>query len=396
MPKNATQLLQCANLTEDEKADRLKAAELHLQAARNQRVHYNDQCKAKAEWETFKSSPSSHAYGGVMHYSFDYVQNVQYPSNPQQPGPAYFNSARKCEIFGVACEPLSMQVNYLIDEADDHDKGANATVSMLHHFLENHGVGESHLKLHADNCVAQNKNNILMQYLMWRTMIGKNELVQISFMIVGHTKFAPDRFFGLIKKYRYTFVSTLGEMQDVVRKSMICGQNIPQVTKDVDGRKLVSWYDWKSYLSTLYKTIPSITTYHHFRFDKKFPGIAFVRTLANSPELVVTISSENAIDIHKLPHEVIPMGLDLKRQWYLYEEISPFCSSPETASITCPRPTQPKSNLTSVSDLPSDPMASAPTTQQCHTIVKRKRTCSHCHQGHTKTKRGKITCPQLL
>ena len=31
--KNATQLLQCANLTEDEKADRLKAAELHLQAA---------------------------------------------------------------------------------------------------------------------------------------------------------------------------------------------------------------------------------------------------------------------------------------------------------------------------------------------------------------------------
>jgi hypothetical protein len=397
--KNATQLLQCANLTEDEKADRLKAAELHLQAARNQRVHYNDQCKAaKAEWEIFKSTPSSRGYGGVMHYSFDYAQNVQYPSNPQQPGPAYFKSARKCGIFGIACEPLSMQVNYLIDEADDPGKGANATVSMLHHFLENHGVGESHLKLHADNCVAQNKNNILMQYLMWRTMIGKNESIQISFMIVGHTKFAPDRFFGLIKKkYRYTFVSTLGEMQDVVRKSMICGQNIPQVTKGVGGRKLVNWYDWKSYLSTLYKTIPSITAYHHFRFDKKSPGIVFVRTLVDSPELVVTISSENAIDIHKLPHEVIPKGLDLKRQWYLYEEISPFCSSPETASITCPRPTQPKSNSTAVSDLPSDPTANAPTTEQCHTIVKRKRTCSHCHQeGHTKTKRGKITCPQLL
>ena len=200
-----------------------------------------------------------------MHYSFDYAQNVQYPSNPQQPGPVYFKSARKCGIFGIACEPLSMQVNYLIDEADDPGKGANATVSMLHHFLENHGVGESHLTLHADNCVAQNKNNILMHYLMWCTIIGKNESVQISFMIVGHTKFAPDRFFGLIKKkYRYTFVSTLGEMQDVVRKSMICGQNIPQVTKDVDGRKLVNWYDWKSYFSTLYKTIPSITTYHHF------------------------------------------------------------------------------------------------------------------------------------
>ena len=28
---------------------------------------------------------------------------------------------------------------------------------------------------------------------------------------------------------------------------------------------------------------------------------------------------------------------------------------------------------------------------------KRKRACSHCHQeGHTKTKKGKITCPSLL
>ena len=387
--QNATRILQCANLTEDEKADRLKVAELHLCSARNQRSHYNEQCKAaKAEWEIFKSTPSSHAYGGVMHYSFDYAQNVQYPSNPQQPGPAYFKSARKCGIFGIACEPLTMQVNYLIDEADDPGKGANATVSMLHHFLENHSVGETHLQLHADNCVAQNKNNILMQYLMWRTMTGKNESVQISFMVVGHTKFAPDRFFGLIKKkYRYTFVSTLDEMQEVVRKSMICGQNISQLTKDADGRKLVNWYDWKSYLCTLYKTIPNITTYHHFRFDKKSKGIAFVRTLVDSPELAVTISSGNAIDIHKLPPEIVPKGLDLKRQWYLHEEIAPFCSSEETASITCPRPAQPKSN--------SDPMAIGSTQE--HAVVKRKRACSHCHQeGHTKTKRGKITCPQLL
>lgn len=120
------------------------------------------------------------------------------------------------------------------------------------YILENHGVGETHLQLHADNCVAQNKNNILMQYLMWRTMSGRNESVQISFMIVGHTKFAPDRFFGLIKKkYRYTFVSTLEEMKEVVRKSIISGS--------YNGKKLVSWYDWKSYFCTLYKTIPNIT-----------------------------------------------------------------------------------------------------------------------------------------
>ena len=174
---------------------------------------------------------------------------------------------------------------------------------------------------------------------------------------------------------------------------MVSGQNIPQVTKRVDGRQLVNWYDWKSYFSTLYKTIPNITTYHHFRFDKKSPGIAFVRILADSPEQAVTLTSNISIDIHKLPDKVIPKGLDLKRQWYLFEEISPFCSSPESANITCPYPVQPKPNSTSISELPSDMSGSA----KQHAGVKHKRTCSHCHEeGHTKTKKGKITCPHLL
>ena len=156
--------------------------------------------------------------------------------------------------------------------------------------------------------------------------------------------------------------------------------------QNVDGRRLVKWYDWKSYFCTLYKTIPNIT-YHHFRFDKKSLGIVFVQTLADSLEIAVTISSKNTVDIHKLPREMIPKGLNLKCQWYLYDEISPFCWSSETASITCPHPTQPKPNSTSNSDLLSDPMAGGPTEERAG--VKCKWNCSHCHQGHTKTKKRK-------
>ena len=166
-----------------------------------------------------------------MHYSFDYAQNVSYPSNPQQPGPACFKSGRKCGIFGVSCEPLSFQVNYLIDKGDDPGKGANSTIRMIHHFLETYAIGEKHLRLHADNCVAQNKNNILMGYLMWRILTGLHKTIEISFMIRGHTKFTPNRFFGLIKKrFRQTFVSTLDELVQVVRSSMVSGKNIPQLT----------------------------------------------------------------------------------------------------------------------------------------------------------------------
>ena len=67
--------------------------------------------------------------------SFDYAQSVSYPSNLQQPGPAYFKSARKCGMFGVACEPCSCQVNIVIDEDDGPGKGANVSVSMLDHFF---------------------------------------------------------------------------------------------------------------------------------------------------------------------------------------------------------------------------------------------------------------------
>ena len=121
-----------------------------------------------------------------MHYSFDYAQQVHFPSNPQQPGPAFFLTARKCQVFGVACEPLGTQVNYLIDESESVGKGANATVSMIEHYLANHGQKEDHLRLHADNCVRQNKNNCLIQYLLRRVILGHNKTAILSFMLPGH------------------------------------------------------------------------------------------------------------------------------------------------------------------------------------------------------------------
>ena len=105
--------------------------------------------------------PSSNAI--TCHYSFDFAQQVHYPSNPQQPGPVYFLTPRKCGIFGICCEAIPRQLNYLIDEAVDVGKGANTVVSLLHHFFAHHGLGEQDVHLHADNCVGQNKNNTMIQ-----------------------------------------------------------------------------------------------------------------------------------------------------------------------------------------------------------------------------------------
>ena len=45
-------------------------------------------------------------------------------------------------------------------------------ISMPHHFFKHHGIGETTAHMHADSCCGQNKNKYMMQYLMWRTMVG--------------------------------------------------------------------------------------------------------------------------------------------------------------------------------------------------------------------------------
>ena len=55
-----------------------------------------------------------------------------------------------------SCEAIPGQINYLIDKANDMGKGSNSIVSMLHHFFEEHSLGETMVHLLA---VGQNKNN---------------------------------------------------------------------------------------------------------------------------------------------------------------------------------------------------------------------------------------------
>ena len=154
----------------------LRMAEAHLLRATTERSLYRSQvasCKSAVQSHftisgTFSPPPPSSALPSgsgpaCVHYSFDFAQQVHYPHNPFQPGPMYFKTARKCGIFGVCCEGVPRQVNYLLNEAIDVGKGANTVISLLHHFLQHHGLGEVELCLHADNCTGQNKNNAMLQ-----------------------------------------------------------------------------------------------------------------------------------------------------------------------------------------------------------------------------------------
>ena len=123
--QNNTLISKSVNMRLSVKSLQLRQAQEHLDRAHRERSHYNSQCKL----DDSASNPT------IMHYSYDYAPNIRYPYTPQQSGPEYFKTAHYCGIFGVACEPRSFQVNYLINEAQEVGKGANATLSILHHFF---------------------------------------------------------------------------------------------------------------------------------------------------------------------------------------------------------------------------------------------------------------------
>ena len=132
--------------------------------------------------------------------------------------------------------------------------------------------------LHEDNCMGQNKNNANVHYLMWRTLTGRHKAATLSFMLVGHTKFAPDRFFGSFKRcFIRSNVSTMFNIDRCFKESSLMQQNRSQLIASVNGKnKYVTWYQWSDFLK-YFKTIPN-TSYHNFRVSSTNPGIVLFFT----------------------------------------------------------------------------------------------------------------------
>lgn len=186
----------------------------------------------------------------------------------------------------------------------------------------------------------------MIQYLMWRVLAGLNETVELSFMLVGHTKFAPDRFFGLFKHlFRLSVVDTIQDIARVVTESSPSGKNLAQTTVTPTGSRIVYWIEWTSFLQQFFKPIPQITSYHHFLVSKEEPGVVTVKEYADSKELKINIFKKD-VAVSSLrgqrPPAIQPRGLDPARQWYLYDNIRQFCSSNLAKDITCPLPSVPR------------------------------------------------------
>ena len=123
----------------------------------------------------------------------------------------------------------------MIPEKENVRKGADTMILLVHHYFENHGLGEKRIIIHADNCSGQNKNNAMVIYLAWRIANNLHDIITYSFMVSGHTKFTLDGFFGLFKlKLRRSEVDDIGDLIKVVKESTPGRHNIAQTIFNSD------------------------------------------------------------------------------------------------------------------------------------------------------------------
>lgn len=329
--------------TEEEKLESLERAKEHLLAARKERDHYRRSMELAKQSFDISQSSAPKTSPEAMHYSWDFAQQLRYPYEDHQVGPIYFKSPRTAQLFGVCCEAASRQVNYLIDEADFPGKGADTVISILDHFFSNYGLGERHLLLTADNCVGQNKNSAVLSYLLYRTIKRVNQKIDWSFMLVGHTKFSPDAYFGLLKKkYRHSKVYTYNQIVDVINNSTLKGCNICHPYRSANGDATLKFRAWSKWLDKHFRKLTNISSYQHFSMSADSPGEVTVRNSVDSAEetyqLLRSDTARGDLIQAGLPREITPDGLAPQRQWYLYDNIRMHIPNPIDKDMTAPLP----------------------------------------------------------
>eukprot|EP00117_Sycon_ciliatum_P035008 scpid39139/ scgid26612/ len=282
-----------------------------------------------------------HAHDNLVltksHYTFDFAQQVTLPHMARQPGPLYFKTPRKVQLFGVCSEGMPLQMNYLLDETETigpngtRSHGANSVVSLLHHFFHMYGHGEQQCVLHADNCAGQNKNRTVLSYLAWRTIVGLHKKILLSFMIAGHTRCLVDGCYGLLKqRYRKSDTYTLPQLSEVVNGSAVCN------AAHSGG---VPWYKWDEFFDQHFSKVPGISKYHHFLFDADKPGVVTASVLVDSEQTAVNIlkCDPGTLSQTTLPSAIPLGGISDDRAQYLYKEIRPFVADPYKDDL-CPQP----------------------------------------------------------
>jgi len=134
--------------------------------------------------------------------AFDFQQNMPLPHVPC--GDVYYKRQLWVYNFCIFSGKTGKYFHFMYDETIAK-KGQNDVISFINYFFENFLTpGVKIIYLFSDNCSAQNKNNVLFQYLycvVKSKRFGINNIIH-RYPEPGHSFLPCDRSFGQIEKIR--------------------------------------------------------------------------------------------------------------------------------------------------------------------------------------------------
>ena len=183
-------------------------------------------------------------------------------------------------------------------------------------------------------------------------------------MMVGHTKFALDWAFGLLKqRFKRTKVGCLADLAKVVTDSATI--NHAQLVGKENGEVIVKQFDWATFFAKHFKWqgFDGIKSLHHLVFRKATPGKVLVRMESDSKVQTLQVLAKNSLhwtpSPSEMPDQIIPAGLPPERSKYLFEKIREFVPV-ESRDIVCPNPDATPPDATPPDATPTSPAHSPP------------------------------------
>ena len=268
-------------------------------------------------------------------------------------------------LFGVvnnASDDGIDRMNAYIWREFEGDRGANNIASCLLMDLKRRGwlgrpnFGE--LTYIADNCGGQNKNKVVIRFLMWLVECNLFPRVRIFFLVKGHTKNAADRMFNLLKmNYHKKDIYTYEQLHQTL--------NMNQYV-DVFKMRPCNFHDHRRWQDTVYKNptggefkrthVFSICSPNHnikgnnmevttttllkqdnnesiVRYDNLLPTTKSKKAQKMNPEV-------RAREIAKMEEklvQLVPTGLKPIKQVELWKKWAPLIPE-EFRAVTCPKP----------------------------------------------------------
>ena len=204
-------------------------------------------------------------------------------------------------------------------------------------------------------------NRFVMQYLAWRVLCGLSRKIEISFLLVSHTKFAPDCNFGLLKqKSRKSVVGCLDDLARVVDQS--AHTNHAQLVGKEDGTTLVKQYNWKGLFQPFFRG-GAFESMHHLVFSSATKGSVMVRENCDAEEETRPLLKKDHQGWKPLPTTrpavLPPPGIPRERGRYLFEKVRPYVPD-YCKDVVCPPPLSQLATATPTPSQQATPNPSSP------------------------------------